>query len=76
MAQEQAQAKTMANFVQAQARSVPQATPLAQDEQALRAWYQKFWESLKTQFSEAFDASRADWMVSVALLRKAIPSSR
>jgi hypothetical protein len=35
VAHEQAQAKAMADFVQAQARSVPQATPLAQDEQAL-----------------------------------------
>jgi RepB DNA-primase from phage plasmid len=70
IAHEQAQAKAMAAFVQAQARSVPQASSAVHEDQALGAWYQKFWDSLKAQFTDAFDASRADWMVSVALLKK------
>ncbi len=67
---EREQAQAMAAFVQAQARALPQASSSDQNDQALGSWYQKFWDNLKTQFTETFDASRADWMVSVALLKK------
>ncbi|WP_169315438.1 DNA-primase RepB domain-containing protein [Verminephrobacter aporrectodeae] len=67
---EQKQIRSVAAHVQMEARSLPQATTKTpQTAQELAAWYRSLWHSLKIQFGDEFDASRADWVAAVAMFR-------